>query len=139
MKRSSPTKNQKAKVSANKLKTWPPRRVGVRLWLDFGDDCTLGLGRYRLLKAIAQHDSLAQAAKSVGLSYRAAWKWVEKLNELARQPLVIKQPGGQSGGRTSLTAAGMMALRAFELAQKKIEAAIAAAEKQIAATYKSGK
>ena len=59
-----------------------------------------------LLEAIAQHCSINQAAKAVGLSYKSAWEHVETLNNLSDQDLVIRMVGGSGGGGTVLTDAG---------------------------------
>jgi molybdate transport system regulatory protein len=60
----------------------------------------------QLLAAIAANPSITAAAKSVGLSYKAAWDAVEAMNNLSDQPLVERIVGGKGGGGTRLTARG---------------------------------
>ena len=60
----------------------------------------------RLLEAIDTCGSINQAAKSVGMSYKAAWERIENLNNLSPQPLISRQVGGSGGGGTVLTEAG---------------------------------
>ncbi|NJA89531.1 TOBE domain-containing protein [Rhodocyclus tenuis] len=63
----------------------------------------LGDTRIRLLEAIGQHGSITQAAKTVPISYKAAWDAVDAMNNLAEQPLVERSAGGRHGGGTRLT------------------------------------
>jgi len=47
--------------------------VRIHLWLESGGNVYFGMGRAMLLDRIDQHGSLRKAAKSLGMSYRAAW------------------------------------------------------------------
>jgi molybdate transport system regulatory protein len=79
--------------------------------------------RIRLLEAIAEHGSLNRAAKTVPLSYKAAWDALDSMNNLAEAPLVVRTTGGRHGGGTQLTEHGrrMIALyRAMERSQQDI-------------------
>ncbi|WP_460873701.1 TOBE domain-containing protein [Paralcaligenes ginsengisoli] len=67
--------------------------------------------RMALLDAIGQEGSITAAAKKIGLSYKAAWDAVDTMNNLAGEPLVLRNTGGQRGGGARLTA------RALELIQ----------------------
>jgi molybdate transport system regulatory protein len=60
----------------------------------------------RLLEEIHACGSINQAAKTVGMSYKAAWERMETLNNLSPQPLITRQVGGSGGGGTVLTEAG---------------------------------
>ncbi|EGH06474.1 helix-turn-helix, Fis-type:molybdenum-binding protein, partial [Pseudomonas savastanoi pv. glycinea str. race 4] len=44
--------------------------------------------RIALLQHIAEQGSITRAAKSAGLSYKAAWDAIDELNNLAQKPLV---------------------------------------------------
>ncbi|HEX2604462.1 MAG TPA: TOBE domain-containing protein [Oxalicibacterium sp.] len=59
-----------------------------------------------LLERIDASGSISAAATAMGMSYKAAWQAVEAINNLSREPLVVRQPGGSSGGGTSLTEYG---------------------------------
>lgn len=56
-----------------------------------------------LLAAIGQEGSITAAAKKVGISYKAAWDAVDTMNNLAGEPLVLRNTGGQHGGGAMLT------------------------------------
>ena len=87
--------------------------------------------RIRLLEAIAEHGSLNRAAKTVPLSYKAAWDALDSMNNLAEAPLVVRTTGGRHGGGTQLTEHGrrMIALyRAMERSQQDILDQVAATQ-----------
>lgn len=63
--------------------------------------------RLFLLQAIDATGSISQAAKQVGMTYKAAWDAVDAVNNLAGSPLVTSQHGGKGGGGAYLTAAGL--------------------------------
>jgi molybdate transport system regulatory protein len=62
--------------------------------------------RLTLLRAIAETGSISQAAKVVGMTYKAAWDAVDAMNNLAGEALVTVQHGGRGGGGARLTNAG---------------------------------
>jgi len=66
----------------------------------------LGDTRIRLLEAIDKYGSISRAAKTVPLSYKAAWDAVDAMNNLADEALVERSVGGAGGGGTKLTAYG---------------------------------
>lgn len=72
-----------------------------------------GAGRIELLAKIAELGSISAAARALGLSYKAAWEAVERINNLAVSPLVARTAGGRSGGGSVLTPFGLQALTAF--------------------------
>lgn len=74
-----------------------------------------------LLQAIASSGSINQAAKSVGLSYKAAWERIETLNNLSARPLIIRQTGGSGGGGTTLTEDGQLFLARALLFQRHLK------------------
>lgn len=78
-----------------------------------------------LLQAIASNGSINQAAKSVGLSYKAAWERIETLNNLSPMPLIIRQTGGSGGGGTMLTDYGRIFLAKAQLFQQQLKKLIA--------------
>src|SRR5262245_65919137 len=59
-----------------------------------------------LLASLDRTKSISAAAKTVGLSYKAAWDAIEAMNNLADRPLVERSVGGRGGGGTRLTKRG---------------------------------
>ncbi|QPF74784.1 TOBE domain-containing protein [Roseateles sp. DAIF2] len=72
-----------------------------------------GENRIALLRAIGEQGSITQAAKAVGLSYKAAWDAVDQMNNLAGAPLVERSTGGRGGGSTLLTERGRQLVERF--------------------------
>ena len=72
----------------------PPDPISSSLTVGRGRQGRIGADRIALVEAIAREGSITQAAKSLGLSYRAAWDAVQALNNLFDRPLVIARPGG---------------------------------------------
>jgi molybdate transport system regulatory protein len=70
--------------------------------------------RLFLLQAIDATGSISQAAKQVGITYKAAWDAVDAMNNLAGQPLVVSQHGGKGGGGAHLTHAGLQIVMMHE-------------------------
>lgn len=73
--------------------------------------------RLALLKAIDVTGSISQAAKSAGMTYKAAWDAVETMNKLAQETLVERQHGGAGGGGAHLTTKGQQLLATHERLQ----------------------
>ena len=66
----------------------------------------IGPGKIRLLQLIDEHESIAAAARAMGMSYRRAWLLVEEMNSLFEEPVVAKWQGGKSKGGASLSEFG---------------------------------
>lgn len=75
-----------------------------KLLIDTSMGSFLGDKRIRLLEAIDKTGSISQAAKTVPISYKAAWDAVDDMNNVAPEPLVNRSAGGRHGGGTELTA-----------------------------------
>lgn len=70
--------------------------------------------RLQVLRALGECGSISQAARQVGVSYKAAWQAIDTLGNLAGVPVVEKSVGGAGGGGARLTPAGQELLRAAE-------------------------
>jgi len=81
----------------------------------------LGWGRVILLERIDKFGSIAAAARSMKLSYRNAWLWIEAANRLALAPLVEKTAGGVGGGHARLTEEGRKAVSQYKELRAKLE------------------
>lgn len=71
--------------------------------------------RLEILALVGRHGSISQAARTAGVSYKAAWQALHTLTNLAGEPLVDSSVGGAGGGGARLTAAGQRLLRAADL------------------------
>lgn len=68
--------------------------------------------RIDILRQIGAGGSISQAARAVGVSYKAAWQALDTLTNLAGVPLVERAVGGAGGGGALLTEAGHALLHA---------------------------
>lgn len=73
--------------------------------------------RIALLQHIAEQGSITRAAKSAGMSYKAAWDAIDELNNLAASPLVERSVGGRGGGGARLSEEGQRVLRLYQKLQ----------------------
>jgi molybdate transport system regulatory protein len=80
-----------------------PQKFVGRIAVDTEFGAFLGNTRIRLLEAIDRYGSISQAAKTIPLSYKAAWDAVDAMNNLAEHTLLDRSPGGRHGGGTRLT------------------------------------
>lgn len=67
--------------------------------------------RIDILRGIGRTGSISQAAREVGVSYKAAWQAIATLTNLAGVPLVERVVGGAGGGGARLTAQGQELLQ----------------------------
>ncbi len=77
-----------------------------RIWLTLDGKPLLGKGRYDLLLHIDRTGSISKAAKSMRMSYKAAWDAVDAINKALGAPVVESATGGAQGGGSQLTAVG---------------------------------
>lgn len=78
--------------------------IRSKVWIeDDSGKVIFGLGRLKILEAIARCGSLNAAAKELKMSYRGLWGKIKTTEESLGQPLLIKNAGGSSGGGSELT------------------------------------
>lgn len=97
----------------------PTKSQGITLngsiWLTAGGESLGGRGRIELLTKVVECGSITQAAKAMGMSYKAAWDAINTMNNLAGEPLVARLVGGKGGGGTSLTSRGQQLVDNFKV------------------------
>jgi len=91
--------------------------VDGRFWLSIDGRSFAGRGRITLLEQIRETGSISAAARAMRMSYKAAWDAIEAMNNLAEQPLVVRQAGGPHGGGTALTPYGERLIEQFRQAE----------------------
>lgn len=84
-----------------------------QIWITAGDRSIGGHGRMQLLALIDELGSISKAAKSMKMSYKAAWDAVDHMNNLAGESLVSRTTGGKGGGSTKLTVRGRQLIDNF--------------------------
>ena len=67
----------------------------------------------RLLRRISETNSLTEAAKLLGISYRNAWDRINRMESRSGKKILVSKSGGSAGGSSSLTPEGFALLREF--------------------------
>jgi len=91
----------------------------VHLWLETDGRMLFGLGRIQLLEQVERLGSLNQAAKALGMSYRAAWGRIKSTEQALGEPLLAKASGRKG---YELTPLAVTLLRDFALWHQEVEA-----------------
>jgi molybdate transport system regulatory protein len=78
----------------------------VRFRIDFGNRCSVGVGKIELLEGIVRTGSISQAAREMRMSYRRAWLLLEDMNVSFDRPVARTSVGGRGGGGVVLTSFG---------------------------------
>ncbi len=86
--------------------------------------------RLDVLRHVAAGCSISQAARQVGISYKAAWQAIDTLSNLSGVPLVDRTVGGVGGGGARITAEGLQLLA--------LAAELARARQQVLARFAGG-
>lgn len=68
--------------------------IKSRIWIEKNGKNFLGHGKIELLEKIKEHGSINAAAKSMKMSYKAAWDIIDSINNLAKSPVIIKVGNG---------------------------------------------
>jgi molybdate transport system regulatory protein len=97
-----------------------PIELKVRFRVDFGPQCSLGIGKVELLEGIGRCGSLSQAARDMRMSYRRAWLLLADLNSSFDQPVARMSTGGRGGGGAALTPFGIRLVAGY----RKLESAL---------------
>ena len=91
----------------------------VHLWLESDGGMLFGLGRVQLLALVERLGSLNQAAKAMGMSYRAAWGRIKRTEEALGEALLAKASGRKG---YELTPLAVTLLKDFALWHQEVEA-----------------
>jgi molybdate transport system regulatory protein len=92
--------------------------------VDFSPQRSIGPGKIRLLEEIGRGGSIAQAGRTLGMSYRRAWLLIDDLNHCFRQPVVYAKSGGLQGGGAALTAFGVILVRDYRAIENAASGAV---------------
>ncbi|GAB6070958.1 hypothetical protein JCM30760_20550 [Thiomicrorhabdus hydrogeniphila] len=96
------------------------KNIRARFWITGKKPGYIGIGRIELLEKIHQLGSMSKAAKSMGMSYKKAWKLIEELNGMYEEPLIVKVKGGKAGGGSELTEKGKAVIAEFKRIEQRI-------------------
>jgi molybdate transport system regulatory protein len=76
-------------------------------------EIAMGRGKADLLQQIENAGSIAEAAKQMDMSYMRAWTLIKTMNRCFKEPVVVVERGGKTGGGAILTETGKNALALY--------------------------
>ena len=89
-----------------------------------GKEIAMGHGKAELLEHVQATGSIAEAAKKMEMSYMRAWTLIKTMNDCFKEPVVVVERGGKTGGGASLSATGEKALALYrEMEEQSLKAA----------------
>jgi molybdate transport system regulatory protein len=95
-------------------------KVKSKIWLEDDGGVILGEGRLDLLKAIDLEGSILKAAKKLNMSFRRAWSHLESSERNFGIKLLIRQRGGNNGGKSVLTPEAKTLIQKFDEFTKEV-------------------
>lgn len=87
--------------------------IQCKIWLEKEGQIFFGRGRLELLQGIMTYGSLAETARHLGMSYRAAWGRLKSSETRLGQKLTEKVPAAGRGQRLVLTPLGQAMVADF--------------------------
>jgi molybdate transport system regulatory protein len=97
-------------------------QVKSKVWLENNGKLVFGIGKYLILKTIAETGSINQAAKILNMSYRHIWSYVNSIEKRLGYPLLAKNKGGKNGGGAILTDLARELLKKYEQLDEEVKA-----------------
>ena len=97
------------------------KHLGARLRLVLGPDIAIGPGKVDLLEQVQKTGSIAEAGRTLGMSYKRAWQLISTMNDAFKEPVVATSRGGASKGGATLTAFGEDLLERYRRIQAETE------------------
>ncbi|MCF7957880.1 MAG: LysR family transcriptional regulator [Phycisphaerae bacterium] len=94
----------------------------LKLWLHSeSSQDSFGDGKWRLLEAIDQTESLKAACEKLGISYRKAWDDLKNAEKCLNFTLATRSRGGRQHGQSHLTEKGKAWIKAYAQYRKHME------------------
>lgn len=69
-----------------------------KIWIELSGKPLLGKGGAEILEQIEKEQSISKAAKTLNMSYRYVWNYLQKIEKTLGEPIVETFRGGKSGG-----------------------------------------
>jgi molybdate transport system regulatory protein len=85
-----------------------------KIWLELGGQPIIGEGRMAMLEAINNHQSILQASRETGISYRRMRGAIRDMEKATGKSLVLTRRGGRCGGKAELTPEALTLLKTFK-------------------------
>ena len=92
----------------------------LKIKIEVHDNFNIGPGKIALMEAIISYGSISSAAKTMGMSYRKAWKLVNEINKASNTKIILTNTGGKGAGGTKVSSDGILFIKAFRKIEKKV-------------------
>jgi molybdate transport system regulatory protein len=73
-------------------------KTSCKVWIEYKDKPLIGKGGAEILGAIKKENSISKAAKTLGMSYRYVWNYLQDTQKTLNEPIVETFKGGKAGG-----------------------------------------
>lgn len=100
-------------------------QIHCKIWLERDGEVLFGKGRLELLRGIREYGSLAETARHLGMSYRAAWGRLKSSENRLGHKLAEKVPAEGRGQKLILTPRAESLIRDFLELEKQVSLFIA--------------
>ena len=98
-----------------------PFQVHTKVWLEMDGNPVFGTGKSQLLRSIQETGSIQKAARKMHISYRQAWRYLNKITDRFSSPMLIRKQGGKNGGGTTITSHAEEMIEKFERFQSEVQ------------------
>jgi molybdate transport system regulatory protein len=97
------------------MRTHKKHKPSCKVWIEYNGKPIIGKGGAEILKTIAKEQSISKAAEKLGMSYRYAWNYLQKIQKTVEAPIVETFKGGKTGGGgAKLTPLGQSLLEEYQ-------------------------
>ncbi len=101
-------------------------KPSCKVWIEYKGIPVLGKGGAEILRAISTEQSISKAAKKLGMSYRYAWNYLQKIQKAVEAPVVVTFKGGKTGGGgAKLTALGVDLVEEYDRVEDRMSEVLA--------------
>ena len=73
-------------------------KLSCKAWIEYKGKPLIGKGGAEILETINRENSISKAAKTLGMSYRYVWNYIQEIQSTMEEPIVETYKGGKAGG-----------------------------------------
>lgn len=73
-------------------------KLSCKAWIEYKGKPLIGKGGAEILEAIEKENSISNAAKTLGMSYRYVWNYLQEIQSAMENQIVETYKGGKLGG-----------------------------------------